>query len=446
MNLKQLTAIPNAYSAVMFIKHPAAGITILIVTLWHPNIGLSGLLATLTGLMVLHLLQFSNDTSGIHTLNSLLVGLSLGAFFQLNIYLVVLIILSAVMVTFLSITLADSFWRLGRIPMFSLPFLIIALLVSLIARNTDKLAGYMSLNSRSEQWFGIWIDTFFNSLGTTFFSPNPLAGFTIFLCILYCSRYLAFLALSGYIVGFSVFIVLIDNPQPHLIAWSGFNFILTAIALGGIYTIPSIASFSFAMLGASLAALLSASIQNILLLYGLPVMALPFVIVTLTLLAAMQKRTRLSPVILASEPGYPELNYERARLARIRQGGLNSVPLLAPFYGTWGIYQGFNGLHTHKQPWQHALDFFILENKKSFNGSGEKLANYYCYNAPVVSPVYGVIVRVINNVTDNPPGEIDTKNNWGNLVSAFFKTVVAFFNLIMQQSFVHFSQGSTLLR
>jgi len=416
MNYKQLTSLPNAYSAVMFIKHPAAGTVICLTTLWQPNIGLAGLLATITGLSVLRLFQFPDDAIQAHSLNSLLVGLSLGAFFELNIYLVVLIIMCAALVTFLSITLADSFWRLGQVPVLSLPFVMVALFASLIANNTEKLTHHFSLNTQTEHLFTPWIDTFFSAIGTTFFTPNPLIGFAIFICILLYSRYLAFLTISGYIVGFSTFIFFVDNPQPYLIAWSGFNFMLTAIALGGIYTVPSIVSFGYAMLGASLAALLCVAIQNFLLLYGLPVMAIPFVIITLTLLIAMRKQSRSSSLCLATEPGQPELNYERTRLARIRQGGLNSVPLLTPFYGSWRVYQGFNGPHTHKVPWQHALDFFMLENGKSFSGNAIRLEDFYCYNAPITSPVYGIVVRIVNNITDNPPGEIDTKNNWGNLV------------------------------
>ena len=416
MNYKQLTNILNTYSAVMFIKHPAAGLMILITTLWHPNIGLSGLLSTLTGLATLRLFQLPKNENSIYTLNSLLVGLSLGAFFELNTYLVLLIILSAIMVIFLSVTLADGLWRMDRIPLLSLPFVIVAILASLIAHNTGKLNNYLSISSNPEPWLGTWADTFFNSLGATFFTPHPLVGGIIFLCMLVYSRYLAFLACCGYIVGLCVFIVLVDNPQPHMIAWSGFNFVLTAIALGGIYTVPGVASFFFAMLGAGLAALLSASIQNILLVYGLPVMALPFVLVTLTLLIAMKKRTKWSSLILASEPGPPELNYERSRLAHFRQGGFGSIPLLAPFYGKWNIYQGFNGHHTHQPPWQHALDFFIQEDEKSFTLDGNKLEDYFCYGVPVQSPVYGLVVRTVDNIADNPPGEINTKNNWGNFI------------------------------
>ena len=35
---------------------------------------------------------------------------------------------------------------------------------------------------------------------------------------------------------------------------------------------------------------------------------------------------------------------------------------------------------------------------------------------PVLSPAHGQVVRVCDHLADNPPGEVDTKNNWGNFV------------------------------
>ena len=415
-NRNYILAIPHAYSSVIFCKNVAIGLVLLCTTSWYSNIGIAGLIATIVALITLHLFNFENDNQEIHILNSTLVGLSLGLFFQLNLTLTIIIVFSSVLTVFFSIALSGLLWRLFRAPVLSLPFILISVLANSIARNNSNLHDFYSLTSFTEKIFDPWVDTFFSSLGATFFTPHPVAGIIIFICLLAYSRYLAFLAVCGYIIGFSTFVILTGNPQPEFIAWSGFNFILTAIALGGIYSIPGIASFGFAMLGACLAALLSVPVQKLLLLYGLPIMALPFAITTITLLIAVTSRTRQSALVLASEPGPPEINYERSRLARIRQGGNDSVPLLTPFYGTWNIYQGFNGKHTHQSPWQHALDFIIKEEGKSYTESGQHLEDYFCYGAPVISPVYGTVIRIIDNLPDNTPGEMDTKNNWGNLV------------------------------
>jgi len=108
--------------------------------------------------------------------------------------------------------------------------------------------------------------------------------------------------------------------------------------------------------------------------------------------------------------------WKRLRLAIVRHGEYNSLPVLAPFYGRWDIYQGFNGPHTHQPPWQHALDFYITEQGRSYRADGAALADYYCFGLPVLSPVAGYVVKTLDSLPDNPPGQVDIDNNWGNHV------------------------------
>ncbi|MDZ7767303.1 MAG: M23 family metallopeptidase [Melioribacteraceae bacterium] len=44
------------------------------------------------------------------------------------------------------------------------------------------------------------------------------------------------------------------------------------------------------------------------------------------------------------------------------------------------------------------------------------LEDYYCYKKPVLSPVSGRVVKVVNNLKDMSIGKIDKANNWGNLI------------------------------
>lgn len=414
--MQHFLTIPRAYSSVIFTRNTVTGAFILLSTFWHPNIGLAGLLAAITGMATMQFFSFPEDNKEIHVLNSLLVGLSLGLFFKINIFLLIIIVFCSIITIFFSITLADVLGRTTRTPVLSLPFILVSVMSTYIARGNSNLDDYYSLTSFNESVFGPWYDMFFSSIGATFFSPHPVSGLIIFICLFICSRYLAILAVAGYLLGFSMFVIIVDNPDPDIIAWSGFNFMLTAIALGGIYSVPGLHSFSFAMLGVCLTAIVSTFVQKILLSTGLPVMALPFVFITSIMLIASSKRSSHSGLTMAIVPGPPEINFERSRLAAIRQGGSKSIPLLAPFFGAWHVYQGFNGKHTHIAPWQHALDFIIQNNGKSYQGDGTVLEDYYCYGAPVLSPVFGTVVRTVENLPDNLPGELDTRNNWGNIV------------------------------
>lgn len=412
---ESLQGLLRAYATIVFLEKPAAGFLILAASLFIPNLGLSGLIAAVTGILVARLLRFPYIKSGMHVYNSLLVGLSLGAFYQLDMNLVLLIILGAMIAVLLTVTLASALWRYDALPVLSLPFVIVAMTLAFAARNFQNLEFFLPGGAPTEL-FSQYVDTFLNTMGAIYFLTNPLMGLVIFILLLFYSRYLALLALCGFAVGYQLLVMLSGNMPPNLAAWSGFNFALSAMAIGGIFTIPGVASFLIAMIAAAIAALLTTAMQNLLMGYGLPVMAFPFLLTSLTVMAALRRRLSLSPPHMAPIPDLPEINYERARLARVRNGGPESIAILAPFYGEWDVYQGFNGQHTHIAPWQYALDFYMLEDGQSYTGDGDRLEDYFCFGVPVLSPVYGTVIRISDKLRDNPPGEMDTTNNWGNFV------------------------------
>jgi len=407
----------RAYAQILFLGQPWAGVVCVVATFWYPNIGIAGLLSAAIAIIASRVLRMPHEECGLHILNALLVGLSLGAFYQLDTQLLFIIFVSSLLTLFLTTILIDIFWRLGKVPILSLPFILVAFTTAFATKSYVELTPYLQLKLAIPDISYPWLDTFFSSLGAIFFIPHPLAGLLIFLAILIRSRYLALLCISGYVVGLGFFTYLAGAHIADTIQWNGFNFSLTAMALGGFFTVPSLSSFAIAMLGAAIAALLTTTLQNFLVLFGLPVMATPFLATTLIILYALSKRLDSAlPDLMLDDPISPEENYERARIIRVRLGESNSVPVKTPFYGEWQIYQGFNDRHTHIAPWQHALDFFKTQEGKSFSGEGTSVDDYFCYGLPVVSPVYGTVIRMQQNLPDNIPGEVDTKNNWGNFV------------------------------
>jgi hypothetical protein len=147
---------------------------------------------------------------------------------------------------------------------------------------------------------------------------------------------------------------------------------------------------------------------------------------------------------LLEQPGLPEANYERARMARSRLGELGSLPVVAPFLGSWQVYQGFDGPYTHRGQWRFALDFHRIENGNSFAGTGDRLEDFYCFGLPILSPVYGVVVEAKDTLPDNSPGELDLTNNWGNHV--LIQTASGLFVLLahLQQGSVKVTEGASV--
>jgi len=416
MKLDRLIALPRAYANVLFVDHVWVGLLIVVATCWYPNIGIAGLLGAITGLLTAQLFKFPDSSAGLQIYNSLLVGLSLGAFYELNLYVAALIVLGAVFAVLISVVIANGLWRLDRLPALSIPFIIVVLFTTPVARRYAPLSDFMGLAEPQHSLFTPWFDGFFSSLGSIFFSPQPIVGLLLFAAIFWRSRYLALLAFVGYGFGYIVFDLITDNPHPSLVVWTGFNFSLTAMAIAGFYTVPSLAGAALALLAVAISALLVVATQDLLMVYGLPIMAIAFVFTTLIVLSALKRRNGLAQPWIAPQPGLPEINYDRARLAQVRNGELNSVPLLPPFYGAWDIYQGFNGLHTHKGQWRHALDFYMTEQGRSFKGRGLELEDYFCFGLPLISPVHGQVVRTFDKLPDNTPGDVDVKNNWGNFI------------------------------
>jgi urea transporter len=407
----------SAYSGILFVEHPLIGVLFLLATFWFPNVGLAGLLAAAVGMAVGFVLRLPFATSGVNVYSSLLVGLSLGAYYELGANLILLIVLCSALTVLLAATMRHALWLLGHLPVLSVPFVIVALTAALAASTYGGLDPYHAPSQLPPVVLGGWPDDFLTSLGSVFFSPHPYVGALLFLGILVRSRYLAFLCLGGFLSGQFVFTILAADPPAGLLGWTGFNFALTAMALGGIFAVPSVAALAFALLGAAASAVVTGAMSRFLLVYGLPVMALPFLMTTLTLLAAMRLRqSAAAPVLLLETPGLPENNYERARLARYRLGALDSVPLLPPFVGEWQVYQGFDGQHTHKDQWRFALDFHRLESGQAFTGEGTRLEDFHCFGLPIFSPAYGTVALVQDSLADNAPGELDLANNWGNHV------------------------------
>jgi len=408
----------SGYAAILFTENPRIGFAFLLATFWFPNIGASGLIAILLAIGTARLLQFRSLANGSHLYNSLLIGLSIGASYQLDGYSLLLLFFAAISSVFFSVLFTEWFWRLEHLPALSLAFVLVAFITSFAAQGSVQLDYYLYPVPDYQTFLSRPIDYFLTALAGIFFTPEPKVGLVLFLGIFITSRYLALLTLAGFLAGNSVYGALTGEWYSTFSLHYGFNFFLTAMAIGGIFTLPSQQSFLCALFGAGLAAIIGSALQSALLPYGLTGMALPFLIVTLTLLAGLNKRTlSAAPYLLLENPALPEVSLERARLAKVRGLTSNCLSLAAPFIGEWTVYQGMNGEHTHQAPWQHALDFIMTDEQgKSYQTSGDFLTDYYCFGLPVLSPVYGQVSSCRDDLADHAIGEVDTENNWGNYV------------------------------
>ncbi len=409
----------QAYAAIYFSQNSPMGISILFASLLWPNTGLSGLIGLGYARLVSHILHVAPSQQGSHLYNGLLIGLSIGALYPVSISTFLLIGAGCFAAALIGLVSNDYFWQKEKLLALSLPFVLANLLITPAAQHLILIPNIPVTDpfARFTPELPAWMQplkTYLSSLGGAYFIESPWIGLLIALALLRASRYLSLMAVGGYLIGRLTYLDLAGGNHPELIPAFAFNFILSSMALS-IWTIPGRASALLALGGAALCAVLINTLQSISSDSGLPWTALPFLLTTWLVLAALQRRSvHRAPELNLHQPDLPENSYERARLARSR-GDLAGIPqLLPPFQGIWQIYQGCYGPHTHQPPWQYALDFYQTDESCSFRSDGSCVEDYRCFGAPVHAPVSGQIVAWVNHLADNAPGQVDSVQPWGN--------------------------------
>jgi len=428
-----------SYPQIFFSKSYAFSIFLIAITLIFPTLGLSGLICTLASLLFAKVFSLSPEKikNGYYGYNALLVGLGLGSYYDWDFNLFILIVFAG----FLSLlihTFLEGILNKYRLPVLSIPFLLTLWIIQLATKNIDFLTisdrGVFLMNNifsmggvKALQWYDYFnnellplpVKYFFISLGSIFFQENAFAGLFIFTGLLFYSRIASSLAVLGFSIAYIFMSVLgIDtNQMTHFFV--GFNFILTAIAIGGFFIIPSIFSYLWVIITTPLVVLFTIAFNNLLSTWQLSVYSLPFNAVVILFLFILFYRTNIRKKLAETtiQEYMPEKNLYiyKNYIKRFGQS-MYKIHIMPPFWGEWTISQGYDGKITHKDMFKHALDFVITYNGKTYKGNGGALEDYYCYNKVVLSPGYGTVVKVVDGIDDNQIGDVNTINNWGNTI------------------------------
>ncbi len=407
----------NSYSDIFFIKGAVSGVIILAITLINYNAGLSGILSILSAYLVARLLGYQTTflSSGYFTYNALLVGLAIGYMFEISILSILMIIIAGSLTMVITIVTAQVFYRLFGLQILSVPFIIVSILVYLSSASFTNLyvAGlYPQSYGLNLDIFYYWFSGYLKALGAIIFMPNEVTGLLIATLLLISSRILFILSFCGFMLGITLYGLFTGSIQSAAQDVSGFNYILIAMAIGGVFNIPSLKSYALAFLGVAFATLIASAGHVFWSQYGLPIFTLPFTLVTLSFIYTLNYLNY--PLQTRVYIGTPEQNLEYY-LATKKRFVTDLAAISLPFKGRWNSWQAFNGDWTHKGIFQHAYDFVICDSeKKTYLNEGKKLEDYYCYGKDVLSPVRGRVVKIIHFLADNPIGSVDTVNNWGN--------------------------------
>lgn len=432
----------NSYSQIFFAKNKFFAAILVIVSFLDWWMGVAGVVSILVANLVAYYMGFNkkNISDGIYGFNSLLVGLGIGIYFAASWNVIILVVFAALMTLFVGFVLEGVMAKYG-LPFLSLPFLfsIWLLTISFYQFNNFGL-GINSIYRANElytigglalvkafEWlnnlaFPLGLKIYFQSLGAIFFQYNIFAGILISIGLFLHSRQAFLMSLFGFYVAFFFYDFIGLNSSSLSVTYYGFNFILSAIAIGSYFLIPTFESLLWTFFLIPVLALITIGADNIFANFNLSVYSLPFNIAVLGFIYSLKLRITpgkgLNPPIIQQKNPEQNVYLYRNNGSSLLSNYMSNFSL--PFHGKWSINQGFNGEITHKDAWKFAWDFVIIDSQnKEYKNEGNFVEDYFCYNKPIIAPADGTVVEIIDGIDDNIIGEINIRQNWGNSIVIF---------------------------
>ncbi len=369
--------------------------------------------------LVAYILKFNQAKirSGFYGFNGMLFGASVFYYYQTGWVLLGLVPVFVMITFLLSAVIEHYFATAFNLPGLSLPFISALYIFVIFLTNYDGIA-YSSAVATYTIDIPSWLAHYFESIALILFQKDVLAGMLLAVGLLFFSRVLFVLSISGYTFSYLYLSLILPEKTESLYILNGVNALLISFAVGGSLVIPSKKSFLLAAISVLLGTIVTGFFSQVFAGSLLPVIVLPFNFITLLTIYSLKfRQEQTGLVLLYFAPGSPEENYYFHHTRRSRFDKIKYYHPELPVLGDWYISQGFDGEYTHKDKWKYAWDFVIKDDSgKEYTSDGNTPADYYCYNLPVVSVLEGTVVRVVDHVPANKIGEVNIEKNWGNAV------------------------------
>lgn len=269
--------------------------------------GLYALLATVvaTGTAMLFGVPRGQLDQGMYGFNGTLTGLALAFYMAHNLALVGYVILAAIFVTIVTAFLADALHP-SKIPMLTSPFVLTSWLFIAALYNFGRLRGATTLAAAHLPAHAVFVGAaltpadllagFLNGVAQVMLQQNVWTGVAFLIGLLINSRISCAAAIVGSLVGLGVGWALGGDTSAMRTGLYGFNSVLTAVDLGGIYYLLSGRTTAFTIVAAIVTAVAYSALGTILAPVGLPVLTAAFVLITWVCLVGKDSLTRLQPI------------------------------------------------------------------------------------------------------------------------------------------------------
>jgi len=278
-----LDGVLNSYSQVFFARNKAFAAFLLVVTFFDPVMGFCGLFSILISNVFAASLGFSKEAIqlGDYGFNSLLVGLGLGFYYSPNLELAILIVVGALVSFLFTVGISGILYKYN-LPFLSIPFLFALWALMLSSRNFTGLEiserGIYTLNELyargSSQLVRVYeffkqghmpemVRIYLNSLGAILFQFNILSGILIAVGLVIYSRIAFLYSFISFAAAYYFYQLLGADITTLSYYYIGFNFILSGIALGGYFLVPSKSSLLWTILLVPMLMILTSSLGSL---------------------------------------------------------------------------------------------------------------------------------------------------------------------------------------
>ena len=432
------------HAILFFSTNKWLGVFLFVASFIHPVMGMCGMLGLFTANIFGRLIGLNKETlrKGFHGFDAMLVAFGLAATYEVNVTLIAFILCVGVLSVLIGILIQGVLHKY-QLPSLSIPFIVTAWILLSAASGMKTLAirhellySLNAVHPNSTNWLAKWLGivhsisvhylgwlplfwkTYFKSLGALYFLPNLITGVLMAIGILLYSRIAFTLSVVGFWMGYVCY-PFFGGEIPEMSSnFIGLSFIFTAIAIGGIYLVPSYKSYLVAILFMPIIILLFFGFSKLLAPFGVPVYSIPFSLVVILFLYILHYRIKVSGLPkVVHQLHQPEKNLYAHLNVNHRMSRFTYFPIHLPFWGEWMVSQAHEGKITHLGEWSKAFDFIVLdEEMKSYKNLGASIDDFYCYNKPVVACADGNIVVLQDQVEDNETGGVNTLQNWGNSI------------------------------
>jgi urea transporter len=439
--LYSFDTIVNSYAVVFFSNNILFGLLLLLASFIDPLAGLCGLIGVISANVFSRVIGLNKEfiRKGYHGYDAMLVASGIAHYYTFNETVLLVIVCVGIFSTLISF-LVHGILHKYNLPTLSFPFLISIWLVFSAFPSMSTMQVHpeliYSLNEKHKatgftitHWLE-WIDlleknylhfpksvtVYLKSLSSLFFQSNILSGILIALGLLIYSRIAFSLSILGFLSAYFFYPLLGGDVADFYEKFIGLNFIFLAIAIGGIYLVPSVASYLMTLILTPLLIILLFGLNKILYMVGLAPYSLPFTLLTILFLYVLNYRVSINYIHRVYHQEFsPEKNLYNFLNSNHRSRLFNFFPIHLPFWGEWMVSQAHDGKITHLGEWSKAFDFIILDNEmKSYQNPGQIVDDFYCYNKPVVACADGYVSTLVDNVEDNEIKGVNTIQNWGN--------------------------------